>query len=302
MPGRPSHVEKVRNHNANPTGSPPSSAMSANIAGSGANSAECSIGSVAATSCGARSYAASSRTSVRIAGTSPGTAALIIRALARASGGLLVAALARSPAGGARLGLLRLPEDLRDLVDLVEQLLRDGGVERTLRAAGAGELGRVPEQLVQLRVLLEVVRLDVVRTKDPQVVLDEVRPLLLDHHSSGPERRVVVRLVLLADRLDRLGLDPRLRGVVDAARQVAVCRDGPPGGEHGRDEHGRKQTREQSHVASPSVGGVRSRVFGLGCWSVGRHYPRASGTRQRTVAVGSGRRHRVVDAAHRGAG
>src|SRR5919108_553449 len=38
------------------------------------------------------------------------------------------------------LGLLRLPEDLGDLLDLAEQLVTDGGVDRTLAACGAGEL------------------------------------------------------------------------------------------------------------------------------------------------------------------
>ena len=44
-------------------------------------------------------------------------------------------------------GLLGLPEDLGDLVDLGEQLVSHGDVERRLGAAGAGELGGLVHQL-----------------------------------------------------------------------------------------------------------------------------------------------------------
>src|SRR6478672_4996845 len=57
----------------------------------------------------------------------------------------------RSGSGG--LGLL---EDPVDLVDLVEQLLRLGGIEPALRAGCPGELGGLIEEGVQLGVLLEV--------------------------------------------------------------------------------------------------------------------------------------------------
>src|SRR5262245_57721561 len=63
-----------------------------------------------------------------------------------------------------RLRGLRLPEDLRDLVDLVEQLLALRRILRLLREPGL--LGGVPEQLVQLRIGLEVVRLEVVGPQD----------------------------------------------------------------------------------------------------------------------------------------
>src|SRR6476659_1708272 len=71
----------------------------------------------------------------------------------------------RGPDGPALhrvLGVLALglPEDLGDLVDRVEQLLPLRGVLRLLR--GAGFLRRVPEQVVQVLVLLEVLRLEVV--------------------------------------------------------------------------------------------------------------------------------------------
>src|SRR3712207_651392 len=64
----------------------------------------------------------------------------------------------RCRAGEASGGGLRLPEDLVDLGDVVEQLLALGRVHAALAASGAGLLGRLVEQLVQLRVLLEIGR------------------------------------------------------------------------------------------------------------------------------------------------
>ena len=58
--------------------------------------------------------------------------------------------------------LLRLPEDFGDLVDLSEKIIGDSRIEGALGASGPGELGRLVKQLVQLRVLLEVRRLEVV--------------------------------------------------------------------------------------------------------------------------------------------
>jgi hypothetical protein len=66
------------------------------------------------------------------------------------------------PPGRCRLGLLGLPEDLVDLLDLGQQLVRLGHVHAALGPRGPGELGGLVEQLVQLRVLLEVRRLEVV--------------------------------------------------------------------------------------------------------------------------------------------
>src|SRR5688572_14124399 len=83
---------------------------------------------------------------------------------------------------------LRLPEDLVNLADEAEQLLTLGRVERLLRVAG--RLGGPPEQVVELGVLLEVRRLEVVGPQHPQVVLDQVGPLLLDLHATVPEDRV----------------------------------------------------------------------------------------------------------------
>src|ERR1017187_4820205 len=60
----------------------------------------------------------------------------------------------RSPGPGdrvLRLGLLRLPEQGVDLLDLVEQALGDLGVVGLLRLAR--RLGGAPEQLVELGVL-----------------------------------------------------------------------------------------------------------------------------------------------------
>src|SRR3954464_2867602 len=138
------------------------------------------------------------------------------------------------PSSGGGLGL---PEDLVDLGDVVQQLLALGRVHAALAAGGAGLLGRLVEQLVQLRVLLEVRRLEVVGPQHPQVVLDQIAPLFLDQDGAGAEDRVLVALVLLLDGLDALGLDAGLGRVVDAAGEVAVC-GGLDGGEHAGETHG----------------------------------------------------------------
>src|SRR5690606_29106537 len=65
------------------------------------------------------------------------------------------------------LRLLGLPEDLGNLVDLLQQLVRLGRVGRRLGPGSAGQLGGLVEELVELRVLLEVVRLEVVRPQHP---------------------------------------------------------------------------------------------------------------------------------------
>ena len=87
------------------------------------------------------------------------------------------------------------------------------------------ELGRLVDEGVQLRVLLEVRRLEVVGPQHPEVVLDELGALLLDEHRARAEVGVVVVGHLGDDRLDRLGLDAGLGGVVDTAGQVAVGAD-----------------------------------------------------------------------------
>src|SRR5262245_58723990 len=83
---------------------------------------------------------------------------------------------------GGRLALLGLPEHLVDLSDRVEQLLTLGRVGRLLRRARL--LGRRPEQVVQLRVLLEVSGGEVVGPEHPQVVLHEVGALFLDDQAA----------------------------------------------------------------------------------------------------------------------
>src|ERR1044072_1621953 len=152
---------------------------------------------------------------------------------------------------GPRSGLLRLPEDLVDLGDLVEQLLRLPGVGRALRAGRTGQLGRLVEQLVQPGGLLEVRGLEVVGPQHPEVVLDQLGPLLLDQDRAGAELGVLIAGVLLDDRLARLGLDAGLSRVVDAARQVAVSRDHGGAGQV-------LQSGEQTHAASSLRGSRRS--------------------------------------------
>src|SRR3954447_18871657 len=142
-------------------------------------------------------------------------------------------------------GLLRLPEDLSDLVDLGQQLVGLAGVHLALGAARSGQLRGLVDQGVELRVLLEVRRLEVVDPQHPQVVLDELGALFLDQDRAGPEVVIVVVGHLGDDRLDRLGLDPSLGRVVDAARQVAVRRDVDGGCEQLREHRG------------PLVSGVR---------------------------------------------
>src|SRR6195952_1822416 len=121
-----------------------------------------------------------------------------------------------------RSGLLRLPEDLGDLVDLGQQLVGLARVELALGTAGAGQLGGLVDELVELRVLLEVRGLEVVGPQHPQVVLDQLGALLLDQDRAGAEVGIVVVRDLRDDGLDRLRLDARLSGVVHAAGQVAV--------------------------------------------------------------------------------
>src|SRR3954470_4473341 len=151
-------------------------------------------------------------------------------------------------------GLLRLPEDLVDLGDLLQQLLGLTGVDGALAAGRAGELGGLVEQLVQLRVLLEVRRLEVVGPQNPEVVLDQLGPLLLDEQSAGAEDRVLVALVLLADGLHRLRFDAGLRRVIDTARQVAVR-----GGDDARGQQSAQDGSTQ-HVMPP--GDIRSWLQG----------------------------------------
>src|ERR687891_632223 len=89
-------------------------------------------------------------------------------------------------------GLLRSAGGLPHLVDRVdhrEQLLGRAGVERLLHLRGL--LGGLPEGLVEIRVLLEVLGLEVVVPEDVEVMLDELGALLLDMDTAGLEEGVV---------------------------------------------------------------------------------------------------------------
>jgi hypothetical protein len=79
------------------------------------------------------------------------------------------------------------------------------------------------------------------------VVLDELAALLLDQDGAFPEFRVLVRLVLLLDRLDGLRFDPGLGRVVHTARKVAVS----GGLQQWAAEFA--DARQQSHLASLTV-------------------------------------------------
>src|SRR6266700_4229707 len=148
----------------------------------------------------------------RVRETERGSAALAWGvALPRCS--LLRWGLARGGRGSSPgLALLGFPEDLGDLLDLGKQLLCRLDVDGALGAAGACQLGGLVEQGVQLRVLLEVRRLEVVGPQHPQVVLDKLGALLLDDDRASPESRVLIGGVLFRDRLDGLRLDQRLGG------------------------------------------------------------------------------------------
>ena len=71
------------------------------------------------------------------------------------------------------------------------------------------------------------------------MVLDQLGALFLDPDRAGAEGRVGVGLVLLHDPEARLGLDPGLLGVIDAARQIAMgVGDGLGGKPAGQSRHG----------------------------------------------------------------
>src|SRR3954453_350998 len=140
------------------------------------------------------------------------------------------AAWSAGPAGDARLlaPAGRLPGCV-DLVDHVEELPGVGEVGRGLHLRNL--LVRVPEQLVEVRDLLEVLGLEVVVPEDVEMMLRQVGALLLDVDRARRERGVAVRAHLLDDLVAGLGFDPGLLGIVDATRQVAVGADDGLGGE-----------------------------------------------------------------------
>ena len=91
-----------------------------------------------------------------------------------------------------------------ELVDRVQELLTLRGVLALLRRAG--ELRRVPELLVQVGVRLQVLGLEVVGPQHPQVMLHQVRALLLDGHGAVLEDRVVASPGTSPDRPSRTPL------------------------------------------------------------------------------------------------
>src|SRR5688500_12270668 len=125
------------------------------------------------------------------------------------------------PAVDARLlrAARRLPH-LVDGVDHGQQLLGGAGIDRLLDLRGL--LRGLPECLVQVRVLLEMLRLEIVVPEHVEVVLDELGALFLDVNAARAEELVVGGIVLLDDAEARLGLDACLLGVVDATRDVAM--------------------------------------------------------------------------------
>src|SRR5690349_9314710 len=194
---------------------------------------------------------------------------------------------------GRRAGsaLLGLPEDLADPLDLRQQFVRLGHVHAALGPRGPSELGGLVEQLVQLRVLLEVRRLEVVGPQHPEVVLDQLGALFLDEDRTGPELGVRVLRVLFRDGLDRFRLDPGLRRVIDSARQVAVGMDDGLRLEQACEQPHRfpfsgfcLQTRHYRYLSSESEAGSRwldspclaARALAIPC---GGGWPSRGGTR-----------------------
>src|SRR6185437_13068634 len=169
-----------------------------------------------------------------------------------------------------------------DLGDGVEQCLALGRVDRTLAAGRAGLLGGLVEQLVELRVFLEVRGLEVVGPQHPQVVLDQLGPLLLDDQRPRPIHRVLVLLVLLHDRLDRLSLDPGLRRVIDTAGQVAVgVSDGAGREKPGQPHRGNLRIAAMIPLCRPYSAGPSA-----GCWWSARRWCLPCGTGTHSWSAG----------------
>src|SRR6186997_3155808 len=126
----------------------------------------------------------------------------------------------RPPVDARLLGTAGGLPHLVDRVDHQEQLLRRADIKRLLHLRGL--LRGLPERLVDARMLLEVLRLEVVAPEDVEMMLHELRALLLDVDAASAEQRIVAGLVLLDDAEARLGLDAGLLGIIDAARDVAV--------------------------------------------------------------------------------
>ena len=78
-----------------------------------------------------------------------------------------------------------------------EQLLGGADVHRLLDLGRL--LGRLPAGVVEVRELLDVLRLEVVVPQDVDVVLRQLGALLLDGDAAGAEELVVAGVVLLDD-------------------------------------------------------------------------------------------------------
>ena len=87
---------------------------------------------------------------------------------------------------------LRLPQNMASISAIAQQAVGHGHVARLLDLGG--RLRGLPEQVVEVREPLEVLRLEVVGPQHPEVVLDQVGPLLLDDGGGGFERLVVGRV------------------------------------------------------------------------------------------------------------
>ena len=118
------------------------------------------------------------------------------------------------------LALVGLPEDVGDLVDVRHELLAHRRVHGLLGLAGL--VDRLPEQLVQLRELREVIRCEEIGPQHHQVMLGLFGALLFDRDAARPEDVVVAVVVFLCGLHDREGLDLGLGGVVHTAIEVAV--------------------------------------------------------------------------------
>jgi len=126
---------------------------------------------------------------------------------------------------------IRAPKDGTDLIYEVDQLFSSFDAHRLL--GGARRLGRLPEQAVQTRRRVDVVRLEEVGPQDPQMMLDELCPLVLDGNTSLSEYVIVGVVVFLTCFEHRLRLDSCLGRVVDAAHEVAVSVGNSPWSEQG---------------------------------------------------------------------
>src|SRR5213076_3250730 len=102
---------------------------------------------------------------------------------------------------GDRLEALRLPVDRGDVVGRLEEIL--GGLQVDLLSCLRARLERLPDEVVQVRERLQVIRFEVVAPQDADLGLRDLRMLLLDEHVAG-ELRVV--LLPLFRRRVRAGL------------------------------------------------------------------------------------------------